>query len=266
MAQQRVIVRRLPAVETLGSVGVICTDKTGTLTRNEMTVVRLLLPEMDLDVSGVGYTPKGTITRDGQALTEESRSQVIDLVTVGALCNDAHLSEREGAWSIIGDPTEGALIPLAYKAGIDVEQSLDEWELIDEVPFDPRFRYMAMLRRHHDGRVRVFCKGAPEVIIELTGERNAHWQHRIHEAALEGQRVLALAHADVPQETRRIAMDDISGSLGLVGMVALLDPPRPEAKDAVEACQEAGIRVIMITGDHEVTAAAIGRSLGLSAE
>lgn len=266
MAHQRVIVRRLPAVETLGSVGVICTDKTGTLTRNEMTVVRLLLPEGDLEVSGVGYAPEGSISRNGSPLREEFQSRVFDLVMVGVLCNDAHLSEREGEWSIIGDPTEGALLPLAYKANVDVEQVLDEWELVDEVPFDPRFRYMAMLRRHHDGRVRVFCKGAPEVIMELTGESDAQWRERTHHAALEGQRVLALAQADVAQGARELRMDDMSESMRLVGMVALLDPPRPEAQDAIKACQDAGIRVIMITGDHEVTAAAIGRSLGLSAD
>lgn len=264
MARQRVIVRRLPAVETLGSVGVICTDKTGTLTRNEMTVVGLLLPGEDLDVSGVGYTTDGVITRDGQPLSEESRSQVIDLVTVGVLCNDARLTEQDGTWSIIGDPTEGALLPLAYKANVDVEQVIDEWELIDEVPFDPRFRYMATLRRHVDGRVRVFCKGAPEVIMEIAGESGSDWRDRMHSAALEGQRVLAVAHAELPEQSRKITMDELSGRLQIVGMVTLLDPPRPEAREAIRECQQAGIRVIMITGDHEVTAAAIARSLGLS--
>lgn len=274
MARQRAIVRRLPAVETLGSVAAICTDKTGTLTRNEMTVVGLLLPHADLEVSGVGYTPEGEITADSHELSADFAAQVQDLVTVGALCNDAQLSERDGEWFIVGDPTEGALLPVAYKAQVDVEELLAEWELLDEIPFDPRNRYMATLRRHRDGRVRLFCKGAPEVILDLvsqsapasTPDSASEWQDRINRAGQQGQRVLALAHADYPAHAHRITEEQISWNLKLVGMVTLLDPARPEALEAIRECQEAGIRVIMITGDHEVTAAAIARSLGLAAD
>lgn len=267
MARERAIVRRLTSVETLGSVTVICTDKTGTLTRNEMTVVSVLLPDRDLDVTGVGYAPEGRLTDGGDEPDERSLDEARRVAIAGVLCNDAELLERDGVWSVTGDPMEGALLCLAEKIGIDVEQQVEDWDLLDEIPFDPRNRYMATLRRHRDGAVRLFVKGAPEVVARLCG--TPAWQQRVESSAGEGRRVLALAQADCDSGLTRISTEsldgDLTGRLRLIGMTALVDPPRAEAAQAIAQCRAAGIRVIMVTGDHAVTAAAIGQALGLDA-
>lgn len=268
LAREHAIVRRLTSVETLGSVSVICTDKTGTLTRNEMTVVSVLLPGCDLEVTGVGYAPEGRLTQSGDEPDERSRDEARQVAITGVLCADAGLVERDGVWSVTGDPMEGALLCLAEKIGIDVEQQVEDWDLLDEIPFDPRNRYMATLRRHSDGGVRLFVKGAPEVVAAMCGVRT--WEERVERSAREGRRVLALAQADCDGELRRICREslegDLTGRLRLIGMTALVDPPRAEAAEAIEQCREAGIRVIMVTGDHAATAAAIGRALGLVAD
>jgi magnesium-transporting ATPase (P-type) len=276
MARQGAIIRRLPSVETLGSVGVICTDKTGTLTRNEMTVVAVLLPETespetDVSVTGVGYQPDGELRVDGGSPSAPTAQAVRDLALAGVLCNDAQWREQEGAWSIMGDPTEGALLPFAHKAGIDVAEVTEDWELLDEVPFDARARFMATLRRDEGGSVTLFVKGAPEAILSMCGATDASWAIRGRYQAEQGRRLLAFARAQKEPTTELIAPDDVSGNansgrLQLLGMVALVDPPRPEAFAAIAECRGAGIRVIMITGDHAVTAAAIGAELGLRAE
>jgi magnesium-transporting ATPase (P-type) len=267
MASKRAIVRRLPAVETLGSVSVICTDKTGTLTRNEMTAVRLMLPDGELTVSGAGYAPDGGFADPDGAVDVTEHVDVQRLATAGLLCNDAALRHGDEGWTVAGDPTEGALVTLALKAGLDQHDLQTRLPRVDQIPFESENRYMATLHHDHHGRALVFLKGAPERVLSLCGAADRdRWQERIGQSAANGERVLALARAEVPPETDRLDAEQLPGSFDLLGMVGLMDPPREEAIEAVAECQRAGIHVKMITGDHAVTAAAIGRELGLHAE
>ena len=271
MARRRAIVRRLPAVETLGSVGVICTDKTGTLTRNEMTAVGLYLAGETLQVQGVGYAPEGTFEAMGQPIDPAARPALLDLAECACLCNDAQLHHDPAAgWILAGDPTEGALLALAMKAGLDPAQLLARAPRIDAVPFESEHRYMATLHRHDDGRVSTMLKGAPERVLALCihdagGQPldQTAWRARVEAAAQGGQRVLALAACEMPKGTERLTQADIGPRFTLLGLVGLMDPPRPEAVGAVADCQRAGVRVVMITGDHAATAAAIGAGIGL---
>ena len=267
MAADRAIVRRLPAVETLGSVTVICSDKTGTLTRNEMTAIRVMLPDGDLACSGVGYVPEGGFADETGTVEPDERQDLQRLALAGLLCNDAVLNHHDDdSWTVVGDPTEGALVTLARKAGLDHHELTSSLPRVDEVPFESENRYMATLHHDHHGRAFVFVKGAPERVLDMCGLAcDRHWQERVDRAAAEGERVLALARGDVHPDTDRIDID-LLPRFELVGMVGLLDPPRSEAVAAVAECQAAGITVKMITGDHGVTAAAIGRELGLKSD
>ena len=264
MAGNRAIVRRLPAVETLGSVTVICSDKTGTLTRNEMTAVHVMLPQADLTCSGVGYAPEGGFAGSDGAVEPSDQPGLLALATAGLLCNDAVLHHHDdGSWSVAGDPTEGALVTLAVKAGLDQQMVPAELPRVDEVPFESANRFMATLHHDHHGHARVYLKGAPERVLDMCAMAgDPAWHERIEAAAAEGERVLALARADVAPGTDSLDLDQLP-RFEMVGMVGLLDPPRDEAVRAVADCQAAGITVKMITGDHAVTAAAIGRELGL---
>ena len=279
MARHRAVLRRLPAVEALGSVSVICTDKTGTLTRNEMTAVRVMLPGETLQVQGAGYAPLGGFSKDDQAVDPSNDVGFQRLARCALLCNDAQLHHSEAAdaptpgWTLAGDPTEGALLTLALKAGMDRDGAAQQTPRVDEIPFESEHRYMATLHHDHEGRVFALLKGAPERVMDLcvvdgSGAPldRAAWQARGDQAASDGQRVLALAECDLPPGTRELGMADITPRFTLLGLVGLMDPPRPEAVAAVAECQRAGIRVVMITGDHAVTAAAIGRQLGLHAD
>ena len=274
MARHRAIVRRLPAVETLGSVSIICTDKTGTLTKNEMTAVHLMLPDRDLEVSGAGYRPEGGFHADGHAVDPRDQADIQRLCRCALLCNDAKLQRgEEGDRRMTGDPTEGALLVLAVKAGLDPTNMASDLPRIDEVPFESEHRYMATLHHDHEGGAYILLKGAPERILELCKEdmegkpldRNS-WLARMEAAAAQGRRILALAECEVAPNTTALGTADISPRFTLLGLVGMIDPPRPEAVEAVESCRRAGIRVIMITGDHAITAAAIGGDLGLAAE
>lgn len=273
MARNRAVIRRLPAVETLGSVSVICTDKTGTLTCNEMSAVRVMLPGRILRVSGAGYTPEGAV-HEGERTVDGEEDPALDaLAACALLCNDARLAEAEdGSWRVLGDPTEGALLVLARRAGLDTEARLRASPRIDAIPFESEHRYMATLHRDHDGHASVLLKGAPERVLSLCRQQADgtpldldHWHAKVAEAAQAGERVLALARCDVATDTVAIARADITPRFTLLGLVGLIDPPRQEALVAIAQCQQAGIRVKMITGDHAVTAAAIGGSLGLRA-
>lgn len=272
MAQRRAIVRRLPAVETLGSVGVICTDKTGTLTRNEMTAVGLYLPDLRLAVSGAGYAPEGAFSADGSTVDPQQTPALQRLARCALLCNDAQLhAGSDGQWTLAGDPTEGALLTLAFKAGLKLNQALAQTPRVDAIPFESEHRYMATLHRGADGAAFALLKGAPERVLALC-ERDAAgqpldagvWQACVEQAAREGQRVLALAECEMPSGSERLLVADIVPRFTLLGLVGLMDPARPEAVEAVAECQSAGIRVIMITGDHAATAAAIGAGIGLN--
>jgi magnesium-transporting ATPase (P-type) len=274
MAQQRTIVRRLPALETLGSVSVICSDKTGTLTRNEMTAVRVFLPDRTVEVSGVGYAPDGGFHLAGGTLDPQRDDALLALARCALLCNDARLRHDESAvWTLAGDRTEGALLTLALKAGLELREEIGATPRLDEILFESEQRFMATLHHDHAGRAFILLKGAPERVLDLCVRDSlgrdldrAAWDARIIEAARDGQRVLALARADMPPGVAMLAMGDIAPRFSLLGLVGIMDLPRPEAVDAVAECRSAGIRVKMITGDHAATAAAIGRSLGLCDE
>ncbi len=271
MATRQAVVRRLPSVESLGSVSVICTDKTGTLTRNEMTVVQLLVPDGDAGVTGVGYEPHGQIEVEGNSSLQR---QSIDLARCGALCNDAHLHEvSEGRWTVAGDPTEGALLTLAMKAGLSLEALRAQWQRVDSIPFESERQFMATLNRTPNAdHALVMLKGSPERVLSMCATQAggepldaAQWLRRMDAAAAEGWRVLALAQTRVSAGQADIAPEELGRSFELLGMVAMMDPPRPEAMIAVAESLSAGVRVVMITGDHAVTAAAIGRRMGLRA-
>ena len=274
MARNRAIVRRLPAVETLGSVTVICSDKTGTLTKNEMTAVRIMLPARTLEVSGAGYAPEGGFHRDGEAVEAAQDAALQELARCALLCNDARLQENAPAgWQLVGDPTEGALLTLAHKAGLDPVEAAAATPRADEIPFESEHRFMATLHHDHAGHAFVLLKGAPERVFDLCVQDaegqpldRAAWEARMDDAARAGQRVLALARCDMPAGTTALSMADMTRRFVLLGLVGIIDPPREEAIAAVAECQHAGLRVKMITGDHVVTAAAIGRQLGLNAD
>jgi len=274
MARRNAVVRRLPAIETLGSVSVICTDKTGTLTRNEMTVASLVTRDGALAVSGSGYAPVGEITASDGAITGDEHPVLVELGRAASLCNDAALREHEGDWTVEGDPMEGALLALAGKLGVDGRLEHKAWTRTDAIPFDAKHRFMATLNHDHDGNAGVFAKGAPERILSMCGEQRTasggaeplnqtFWQTWADDIAARGQRVLALAARPVRPEHTVLEHADVEGSLILLGLVGLIDPPRSEAIEAVAECRSAGIRVKMITGDHAGTATAIGRQVGL---
>jgi magnesium-transporting ATPase (P-type) len=274
MARRNAIVRRLPAIETLGSVSVICSDKTGTLTRNEMAVASVVTSAHVFSVNGTGYAPEGSVVLDGAGGTPNQAPMLEELGRVTALCNDASLVERDGTWHVEGDPMEGALLALSGRVGVDAGGERATWARTDQIPFDAKHRFMATLNHDHEGHAFVFVKGAPEQILSMcdaqrTPGRGAasidrdYWRDAADRVAAQGQRVLALAAKPVATEHTTLQFEDVRQGLVVVGLVGLIDPPRPEAVDAVAECRGAGIRVKMITGDHKGTAAAIARQIGL---
>jgi len=263
MAARHAVIRKLPAVESLGATSVICTDKTGTLTRNEMTVVHLHSSGREYSASGIGYAPEGKITpADG---TSQAVDAPVELIRCGALCNDARLVKEDGHWGVAGDPMEGALLSLAGKAGIEVESLKREWPRLDEIPFDASYRYMATLHRSPTGDCVVFVKGAPEAVMALCHDDGdvAAWQGFIERSAGNGERLLGFASLSFSGSAERIAHDDLTGAR-IIGLMSFIDPPREEAKVAIAECRSAGIAIKMITGDHGATALAIARQLELA--
>ncbi len=274
MAQRNAIVRRLPAIETLGSVSVICTDKTGTLTRNEMMVASVLTHQNLFTLDGDGYSPDGTLKLQDSRVSPSEHLVLEQLARAASLCNDAALKLKNGVWHVEGDPMEGALLAFAWKMDIDVRSQQATWTRTDAIPFDAQHRFMATLNHDHDRHTYVFVKGAPERIVEMcmnqytTGEKTeplniTYWNRHAEMIAAQGQRVLAFAARPVPTTHTVLEHTDVEGTLTLLGMVGMIDPPRPEAVTAVRECHGAGIRVKMITGDHAKTAAAIGKQIGL---
>ncbi len=261
MARRHVIVRRLPSIETLGAVSVICTDKTGTLTRNQMLLAAVATREDDYVVGGEGYAPTGEIS---PSPTTDALNQ---FALVAGLCNDATLHDAGGNWTVQGDPMEGALLAFSAKIGVPI----DHWHRIDEIPFDAVHRYMAVLIEDPEGNRMALVKGAPEQILSMCLNQACgsdtemldpeFWHHAADRIAAQGQRVLALAIR--PASADKPHLQDISGSLTFIGLVGLIDPPRTEVIPAIEECHSAGIAVKMITGDHVGTASAIGRQIGL---
>lgn len=273
MASKHAIIRRLPAVETLGSVSVICSDKTGTLTRNEMTVQSIVTATGICEVSGSGYAPHGSFILQGEEVTIESFPLLRELAQAALLCNDATLTEVDGAWHIQGDPTEAALVTMARKAGLEHDYISAQFPRIDVIPFESQHRFMATLHHDHAGHRFVYLKGAPERILDMCalqrvgGEEQpldrAHWNRTLAEMASRGQRLLAMAFVLVKQDQQSLTFRDVECGLTLLAVAGMIDPPRDEAIRAVQTCQQAGIRVKMITGDHAVTACAIGERMGI---
>jgi magnesium-transporting ATPase (P-type) len=273
MAQRNAIIRRLPAVETLGSVSRICSDKTGTLTLMEMMVVSAVTAESTYQVTGDGYAPNGQVQRDGKPAGKDPVLALMGRVSV--LCNDAELFQQEGAWKVEGDPTEGALYPFASKLGMDraIEQTMSP--RIDAIPFESEHKFMATLHKSTAGKEALFVKGAPEVILEHCDRQQtaggqaasldrAHFMQASDRLAAQGERVLALAWLENPGvKAGSLGPADLPKSLVLLGVIGLLDPPRKEAIEAVKECHGGGIRVTMITGDHKITAAAIAKMLDI---
>lgn len=269
MAARRAVVRRLPAVETLGSTTVICSDKTGTLTRNEMTVQALWTPEGGpVRVAGVGYQPTGALDRDGQPVGVLD-APTLALLRAGILCNDSGLVCTDGRWTVAGDPTEGALLVAGGKAGIEAGGLRAAHPRLDEIPFESDRRFMATLHAEGEGAT-VYLKGAPETVLALCSGDGAGrpidtegFHRQLHDMGALGMRVLAFARKPLPG-AERLEERDAAGGMTLLGLQGMIDPPRPEAVEAVQRCHQAGVVVKMITGDHAATASAIGRELRIA--
>ncbi len=272
MARRNAIIRRLPAVETLGSTTVICSDKTGTLTRNEMTVQRLWAGGARLDLAGVGYSPEGELRHRGQTVDAGDHLAHLALLRAGLLCNDSVLRQKEGTWHVEGDPTEGALLVAARKAGLDMEEMQTAAPRLDSVPFESEHQYMATL--HGGASPIVYMKGSVESVLpRCSGALGAQGEvgpldagevyGQVQVLAESGLRVLAFAQLMTDADKRALHHSELSEGLTFVGLQAMIDPPREEAIQAIAACHDAGIRVKMITGDHAATAAAIAGGIGL---
>ena len=278
MAQNRALVRRLPAVEVLGSVDVICSDKTGTLTTNSMTTRELITSSSHFGISGESYQPEGTIRRlqDNQAVVLGRDKELSHSCLIAMLCNDANIAHDNNDWTLHGDPTEGALLVLAMKYGLTISSTKHEWPRIDELPFETEKRYMATLHHNSDGEKRMFVKGSPDQIIKYCtyqyGENDLepidhqHWETALETLAGKGMRVMALAFKKMWDNESSLSHRNVESDLVIVALAGISDPPRPEAIDSIRQCHAAGIRVKMITGDNSLTASAIGKELGLNAD
>nr|WP_282183190.1 HAD-IC family P-type ATPase [Niveispirillum sp. SYP-B3756] len=274
MAGRHAIIRRLAAVETLGAVDVICSDKTGTLTRNEMIVDGALAPGRAWQIGGTGYGPTGDITGPQGPTDAAGDPLLAGLAQAALLCNDAELAQKNGIWCVAGDPMEGALLAFAMKAGLDPAVEAATWPRRDAIPFDAGHRFMATLHDNRRDRALILVKGAPERLIDMCQRQQgpegpvpldaAHWRQAVETFAAQGQRVLAFAAQTASFGTETLSFATVErGDLVLLGLVGLIDPPRAEAMAAIAECHRAGISVKMITGDHALTAAAIARALGL---
>jgi Ca2+-transporting ATPase len=278
MSRRRALVRKLSAVETLGSTTVICTDKTGTLTVGEMTVQALYVAGESYEVTGEGYGPAGEVRHGGQKVGDESAGTLRELANILVGCNNAQLTEEAGVWKTVGDPTEGALLAAGLKVGVkraELEQALPRHH---ELPFDSDRKRSAVIRRRQGGGLRAFVNGAPGSLLErctqvytrdgvrpLTDADREHILAQTAALAERALRVLASAYRDVPdQPPAELTVEGVEHDLVFVGLAGMHDPPRPEAKAAVAQCRAAGIRVVMITGDHPRTATAIARELGIT--
>ncbi|MGM0594309.1 MAG: cation-transporting P-type ATPase, partial [Pseudomonadota bacterium] len=277
MARRNAIIRRLPAVETLGSVSTICSDKTGTLTRNEMTAITVTTGDGSYEISGEGYDPHGFFSLDGERVESPAEDASISQLSRAAiLCNDSALRERNNGWEAQGDPTEAALLVMAAKAGLDEQRQRHMLPRTDVIPFESEHKFMASLHHDHAGHGFIYLKGAPERVLDMCRfQRNrgedtpldrSYWLNTMEEMAARGQRLLAVAFRPAEPQQQTLEFKDIADGMSLLGVVGIMDPPRHEARDAIAACRSAGIGVKMITGDHGTTAQAIARDLGLNTE
>jgi magnesium-transporting ATPase (P-type) len=271
MARRHAITRKLPAVEALGSVTVICSDKTGTLTKNEMTARAVRTAGHAFEVEGTGYEPEGDIMLDGAPIAAADHLDLRTLAEISTVCNDARVVQSDDAWRVLGAPTEGALEVLAQKADVDGS----EWERLALVPFDSETKYMAVLARDAAGQASVLMKGAPDRVLTRCSTQTgpdgiarpldtAYWQQQISELGRRGLRVLATARRRADAGQRTLSHDDLAARFEFVGVVGIVDPPRPEAIDAIAVSHRAGVSVKMITGDHPDTALSIAREMGIA--
>ena len=269
MVKRNALIRKLPSVETLGCATVICSDKTGTLTRNEMTVTVVVAGGRQWEITGVGYAPEGEFRpADGVAATAPPLQDpaLCAALAAAALCNGASLRREDGVWKITGDPTEAALLTAAAKAGLDYLGMSDQQPMVEELPFDSDRKRMTIIRRTADNRRIAYVKGAPDVMLArcvLSDAERAALARTNAELAGRALRVLAVAQRELPGDVVEPVVENVERDLTFLGLIAMIDPPRAEAKAAMATCRSAGIRAVMITGDDPNTAAAIGRELGM---
>lgn len=274
MVKRNALIRKLPSVETLGCTTVICSDKTGTLTRNEMTVQKLFTGGKLFDVNGIGYAPKGEFLLGKERIDIAGYPDLQALLRCGVLCNGSQLVEKSGAFIIMGDPTEGALLTAAGKAGMIKEDLEKEFSFVDEIPFDSNRKKMTIIRKSA-GRTMAYTKGAPDVLMhdctdieengavrQLTPQDRELIRKTNDRLTGEAMRVLAVARRELDETAKQYEAESVERSLTFVGLVAMIDPPRDEVKNAMCECRDAGIKAVMITGDHKNTAVAIAKSLG----
>jgi P-type Ca2+ transporter type 2C len=278
MSRRRALVRKLPAVETLGSTTVICTDKTGTLTVGEMTVRALFVADQIYEVTGEGYGPDGEVRFEGKKAEASHAAPLLELATILLGCNNAHLVDEDGAWKVVGDPTEGALLAAGSKAGGNQERIERELPKQQEIPFDSDRKRSSVIRRNPDGKLRAFINGAPGLVLQrctelytssgirpLTDLDRQHILAQTTSMAQQALRVLASAYRDLDETPPSdLTAETVERDLVFVGLTGMYDPPRPEAKGAIAKCRTAGILVVMITGDHPETATAIAREIGIA--
>ena len=270
MASKNAIIRKLSAVETLGSTTVICSDKTGTLTKNEMTVKLIYDGTHVFEVTGTGYDTAGEILAKWRQMNPSELESVRTVLRIGMLCNESSLRQNDDTFTVQGDPTEGALIVAAMKAGLDSVQEANGYPELSIIPFESDRGYMATLHEH-DGKKFIFVKGAPEKVVSMCtvcmadeGERMKAITEVAENFAKDGLRVLAMAYKEAPSDLQELNHSDIESGLIVAGLQGMIDPPRTEAIEAIENCRKAGVRVAMITGDHATTALAIAKTLGIA--
>jgi len=278
LAKNNAVIRKLAAAETLGSTTVICSDKTGTLTKGEMTVRRLYTGERTFEVTGSGYEPKGEILLGDDPVDPKNDDDVSLLLKIGALCNNSRLEDENERWFVTGDPTEGALVVVAHKAGFPQQKLKKEYPRIAEIPFSSERKLMTTVHKTSTGETVAFVKGAPEIVLErcskvlvngeekrLTGRKRKEILEINESFANDALRVLGMAYRSLPGSTKQFN-EDIENDLVFAGLVGMIDPPREEAFEAVSLCKKAGIKTVMITGDHKLTAVAVAKELGIFEE
>lgn len=276
MIKQKSIVRKLPAVETLGCASVICSDKTGTMTQNKMTVTHLWSGKQQWTVEGVGYNPTGGFYKENEIIYPKKEKALQQLLTFGMLCNHAQITKKNNEFLLDGDPTEGALLVVAMKAGYEQKSLLEQFTIVKEFPFDSTRKMMSIVMKDKTGQHYVITKGAPDVIIgrsetilwkdqlkKLKTERKKKVQEAINDLASQALRTIAIAYKPISSFSSQLTEEEAESGLTFIGLQGMIDPPRPEVKDAVAECRAAGIKTVMITGDHVITAKAIAKQLGI---